>query len=458
MRVVVREREFVLEWPVVASWAAVALGALFVLIAGHVGWRAGLWRQSQDVFLLLAAAAIAWLVPCSIRRAGHDEWHAAYALVDLPILLLLRPELALCAIGAGSLFHINWRRGVAGAQSAWSVAERLIAASAVALLLASQAFAPAPQQAFAFPLGFLAVLLYLALQLGLLSLGQQLWGIVRSSSLPAAMAQVAVACAGGLLLAFYLSLALPPLFQLMPVAVLLFLLIRRPRVVPNRTISAEAGYERSNVVSSRRELLAALRKETGASYASLLGHGTGGQASWSRSAADGVCLLAPEAEYQLAGRVRHLQGELVWRNLPQEAGYLGLPAKGGLLAVPVPGESHRAVLLLYFEEALGVEVEDILASARWAAMGLAATRGGEAFVDTVALEREAERRFVQRMSHELRTPLTTLSGYAEILQMSDLSKERTREMATAILEDAGQLSRVIDHLLELQAANGEKDC
>ena len=58
--------------------------------------------------------------------------------------------------------------------------------------------------------------------------------------------------------------------------------------------------------------------------------------------------------------------------------------------------------------------------------------------------------FIATAAHELRTPLTVIMGYAELLgQKEEFSAEQQQEFATAILDRAEALARIVDDLLDL---------
>ena len=70
----------------------------------------------------------------------------------------------------------------------------------------------------------------------------------------------------------------------------------------------------------------------------------------------------------------------------------------------------------------------------------------------VSREREIDSlksNLVSTVSHELRTPLTMIKGFAELLLMKNLSKERSEKAAEEINKSADRLSRLIDDLLSV---------
>jgi len=71
----------------------------------------------------------------------------------------------------------------------------------------------------------------------------------------------------------------------------------------------------------------------------------------------------------------------------------------------------------------------------------------EAFAAADRLKTE----FVQNVSYQLRSPLTTILGYAEFLQsqMQDTLSDRQLEYVQSILNASGQLSKLIDNVLDL---------
>lgn len=61
---------------------------------------------------------------------------------------------------------------------------------------------------------------------------------------------------------------------------------------------------------------------------------------------------------------------------------------------------------------------------------------------------EAKNEFLSRMSHELRTPLTAISGFAELLTVSDLSEEH-EEWAQTILKASRHLAGLVNEILDI---------
>ncbi|MDE0558823.1 PAS domain S-box protein [Algoriphagus sp. NF] len=61
---------------------------------------------------------------------------------------------------------------------------------------------------------------------------------------------------------------------------------------------------------------------------------------------------------------------------------------------------------------------------------------------------EAQRQFLSRMSHELRTPLNSILGFAQILQLSNLSDSQKRNL-NFILESGNHLLNLINEVLEI---------
>lgn len=61
---------------------------------------------------------------------------------------------------------------------------------------------------------------------------------------------------------------------------------------------------------------------------------------------------------------------------------------------------------------------------------------------------EAKNEFLSRMSHELRTPLTAISGFAELLTVSDLGDEY-EEWAQTILKASRHLASLVNEILDI---------
>jgi PAS domain S-box-containing protein len=151
------------------------------------------------------------------------------------------------------------------------------------------------------------------------------------------------------------------------------------------------------------------------------------------------------------------------------------PAAGSLLGRP-PGD----VLGRPLDEVLaGRDVAGrSLASSRWEPEGLAfvdradggevpvaissaplrggdgATLGRVYVLRDMSREYEVERmkrEFLANVSHELRTPLTPIIGYSEIMTKRDLPADRAHEFATAILESARRLERIVAMLVDFSA-------
>lgn len=56
---------------------------------------------------------------------------------------------------------------------------------------------------------------------------------------------------------------------------------------------------------------------------------------------------------------------------------------------------------------------------------------------------------VAEMVHEMRTPLTSMTGYAVMIQRTDVSEEQRKDFARTIQREAGRLNRLTDDFLEL---------
>ena len=57
--------------------------------------------------------------------------------------------------------------------------------------------------------------------------------------------------------------------------------------------------------------------------------------------------------------------------------------------------------------------------------------------------------FLAAAAHELRTPMASVYGFAEVLSTQDLSETERREFVNIILEQSGNVSRILDELLDL---------
>ena len=72
-------------------------------------------------------------------------------------------------------------------------------------------------------------------------------------------------------------------------------------------------------------------------------------------------------------------------------------------------------------------------------------------VETAALRRSdvIKTALLRSVSHDLRSPLTAILTTAEALQSPAITTEERQELAEAVIEEAGRLSRLIDDLLDL---------
>jgi signal transduction histidine kinase len=69
-------------------------------------------------------------------------------------------------------------------------------------------------------------------------------------------------------------------------------------------------------------------------------------------------------------------------------------------------------------------------------------------------EQEVERmkrEFLSNISHELRTPLTPIKGYAEMMRLREVPRDKAEKFLEGILESSGRLERVIDMLVSFAA-------
>ncbi|MFH1160841.1 MAG: ATP-binding protein [bacterium] len=70
---------------------------------------------------------------------------------------------------------------------------------------------------------------------------------------------------------------------------------------------------------------------------------------------------------------------------------------------------------------------------------------------------QVQKSFVANASHELRTPTTTLTGELELALMRNRTPAEYREVISSVLEDARNLSRLIDQLLLFAQTTGTND-
>jgi two-component system sensor histidine kinase KdpD len=72
-------------------------------------------------------------------------------------------------------------------------------------------------------------------------------------------------------------------------------------------------------------------------------------------------------------------------------------------------------------------------------------------VETAALRRSdvIKTALLRSVSHDLRSPLTAIMTSAEALRSAALSEAERKELAGAVIDEAGRLSRLIDDLLDL---------
>lgn len=73
--------------------------------------------------------------------------------------------------------------------------------------------------------------------------------------------------------------------------------------------------------------------------------------------------------------------------------------------------------------------------------------------DSLRAASDAKNRFLSRMSHELRTPFTAISGYSELLSLSDLSPEHAGWVA-CIRRAGAHLLDLIDEILDISRIEG----
>lgn len=149
--------------------------------------------------------------------------------------------------------------------------------------------------------------------------------------------------------------------------------------------------------------------------------------------------------------------EVRWR-LAALAGAVGGTdvAAAALLAHTLKGSSRVLALegvaaaMERVEQAIGADPPDL--SAAYAAIesaraeaerelpaGVAASASGSRGTGE---EADASSRLVSQLAHDLRTPLNTISGFAQLLQMSEIG-DVEREYVDAILQAAGQLEQRI---------------
>lgn len=69
---------------------------------------------------------------------------------------------------------------------------------------------------------------------------------------------------------------------------------------------------------------------------------------------------------------------------------------------------------------------------------------------------EAKTRFLANMSHEIRTPLGVLLGFVDLLVNNNLPSEKRKEYGAIIQRSGGQLSKIIDEILDISKVEAGK--
>jgi len=119
--------------------------------------------------------------------------------------------------------------------------------------------------------------------------------------------------------------------------------------------------------------------------------------------------------------------------------YRALHADGHVVAL----ESHASALLDSNGEAIGAVTvtRDVSERVRIADMQVAAR-------DAAEQANRSKSEFVSRMSHELRTPLNAVIGFAQLLELDELTDEQ-KESVTYILKGGRHLLALIDDILDI---------
>ena len=113
----------------------------------------------------------------------------------------------------------------------------------------------------------------------------------------------------------------------------------------------------------------------------------------------------------------------------------------------IVAEASRKIADGQYRERLNVKGENELSS-----MALDFNRMAEEIekqirvLEEVAMEKQ---QFADNLAHEIRTPLTSVYGYAEYLQKTLLNEEEIIEAAQHIMDEAGNMNKIANSLLEL---------
>lgn len=81
-----------------------------------------------------------------------------------------------------------------------------------------------------------------------------------------------------------------------------------------------------------------------------------------------------------------------------------------------------------------------------------------ATVETEALRRsdEIKTALLRTVSHDLRTPITAIRAAAEALTSPTIGEEDRADLREAIIDDSDRLAGLVDNLLDLSAADGDR--
>jgi len=143
--------------------------------------------------------------------------------------------------------------------------------------------------------------------------------------------------------------------------------------------------------------------------------------------------------------------------IPSAAIELGAVESRDRLAVPLNGSDGERIATLLVSPDLPADTVDRLRAAvvpsleALLAMALHRDAMQAEAVETAALRRSDELKtaLLRSVSHDLRTPVTAIVTAGHALQAHSLTDEDRGELTTAVVEEGGRLSALIDKLLDL---------